>query len=104
MAKKILVTGAIGQIGSELVLALREKFGQQNVVASDLRAPANVEEFYPFEILDVLDKRGLENVVKKHNIGVIYHLAAILSAAGEKNPNLCWDVNMNFAQNNVWTH
>lgn len=93
--KKILVTGAIGQIGSELVLALREKFGSENVVASDLREPANVAEFLPFEILDVLDKRGLENVVKKHNIDVIYHLAAILSAAGEKNPHLCWDVNMN---------
>jgi nucleoside-diphosphate-sugar epimerase len=95
MTKKILVTGAIGQIGSELVLALREKFGKENVVASDLREPSNVNEFQPFEILDVLDKRGLENVVKKHNIDVIYHLAAILSAAGEKNPHLCWDVNMN---------
>ncbi len=95
MTKKILVTGAIGQIGSELVLALREKFGAENVIASDMRAPANVAEFQPFEILDVLDKRGLENVVKKHNIDVIYHLAAILSAAGEKNPHLCWDVNMN---------
>jgi nucleoside-diphosphate-sugar epimerase len=95
MTKKILVTGAIGQIGSELVLALREKFGVENVVASDLREPANVNDFQPFEILDVLDKRGLENVVKKHNIDVIYHLAAILSAAGEKNPHLCWDVNMN---------
>jgi threonine 3-dehydrogenase len=93
--KKILVTGAIGQIGSELVDALRAKFGAENVVASDLREPANIEVFKPFEILDVLDKRGLENVVKKHNINIIYHLAAILSAAGEKNPFLCWDVNMN---------
>lgn len=91
---KILVTGAIGQIGSELVLALRQKHGKENIIASDLRAPQN-QDFYPFETLDVLDKRGLENIVKKHNIEIIYHLAAILSAAGEKNPQLCWDVNMN---------
>lgn len=92
---KILVTGAIGQIGSELVMALREKFGAQNVVASDLREPSNLKEFQPFEILDVLNKKALEDLVKKHDISVIYHLAAILSAAGEKNPQLCWDVNMN---------
>lgn len=91
---KILVTGAIGQIGSELVAALRQKYGKENVIASDLRDPQNAE-FAPFEILDVLDKRGLENVVKKHKIEIVYHLAAILSAAGEKNPQLCWDVNMN---------
>jgi nucleoside-diphosphate-sugar epimerase len=91
---KILVTGAIGQIGTELVLALRQKYGQENVVASDLRNPQN-QDFNPFEVLDVLDKEGLKHVVKKHNIEVIYHLAAILSAAGEKNPQLCWDVNMN---------
>ena len=92
--KKILVTGAIGQIGSELVLALRQKYGANNVIASDLRN-SDDNNFEPFEILDVLDKRGLENIVKKHNINIIYHLAAILSAAGEKNPQLCWDVNMN---------
>ena len=92
--KKILVTGAIGQIGSELVLALKQKYGNENVIASDLRNP-NQGGFEPFEILDVLDKRGLENVVRKHNIDTIYHLAAILSAAGEKTPHLCWDVNMN---------
>jgi nucleoside-diphosphate-sugar epimerase len=92
--KKILVTGAIGQIGSELVLALKQKYGNANVVASDLKN-SNQDGFEPFEILDVLDKRGLENVVIKHDIDTIYHLAAILSAAGEKNPHLCWDVNMN---------
>lgn len=91
---KILVTGAIGQIGSELVTALRAKYGHDNVVASDMRKPAT-DEYNPFEILDVLDKTQIALVVKKHNIDVIYHLAAILSAAGEKNPNLCWDVNIN---------
>jgi nucleoside-diphosphate-sugar epimerase len=67
--KKILVTGAIGQIGSELVTALRAKFGENNVIASDLKKSA--EEFEPFEILDVLDKSAIENVVKKHNVGTI---------------------------------
>jgi nucleoside-diphosphate-sugar epimerase len=93
--KKILVTGALGQIGSELVVALRKKYGAENVVASDVRDNAQVApEFFPYEKLDVLDKSGLAQVVKKHGINVIHHLAAILSAAGEKNPQLCFDVNI----------
>jgi nucleoside-diphosphate-sugar epimerase len=92
--KKILVTGALGQIGSELVLELRKIYGADNVVASDIRANEN-PNFAPFEIIDVLDKNQTLEIVKKHNIDTIYHLAAILSANGEKNPNLCWDINMN---------
>jgi nucleoside-diphosphate-sugar epimerase len=92
--KKILVTGASGQIGSELVLELRKKFGKENVVASDVR-PCIDEEFQPFEVLDVLDKSAIARVVEKHKIDTIYHLAAILSANGEKNPHLCWNINMN---------
>ena len=92
--KKILVTGAIGQIGSELVVALRQKYGYNNVIASDVR-PAADEEFEPFEILDVLDKSAVARIVSKHKIDTIYHLAAILSANGERNPHLCWNINMN---------
>ena len=90
---KILVTGALGQIGSELTAALKKIYGEKNVVTSDVRDEKR-EEFLPYEKLDVLDKSRLAEIVKKHDIKIIYHLAAILSAAGEKNPNLCWDVNM----------
>ncbi|MBM3579838.1 MAG: NAD-dependent epimerase/dehydratase family protein [Alphaproteobacteria bacterium] len=87
---KLLVTGALGQIGSELTSALRKIYGETNVVTSDVRSC----EQQPHEILNVCDKTRLAEIVKKHEIKVIYHLAAILSAAGEKNPNLCFDVNM----------
>lgn len=89
---KILVTGAIGQIGSELVTALRTKYGTDNVIASDVREN---KEFAPFEVLDVLDKEEIKKIVTKYNIDTIYHLAALLSATGEKNPALCWDINVN---------
>ncbi len=91
---KILVTGALGQIGSELTAALKKKYGSENVVTSDVRTDKISEEFLPYETLNVLDKTRLAEIVTKHQITVIYHLAAILSAAGEKNPQLCWDVNM----------
>lgn len=91
---KILVTGALGQIGSELTFALKKIYGDKNVVTSDVRIDAIAAEFLPYETLNVLDKPRLAEIVKKHDIKIIYHLAAILSAAGEKNPNLCWDVNM----------
>ncbi|MBM5782139.1 MAG: NAD-dependent epimerase/dehydratase family protein, partial [Pelagibacterales bacterium] len=91
---KILVTGALGQIGSELTAALKKIYGDQNVVTSDVRTDNISEEFFPYESLNVLDKPRLAEIVKKHQITTIYHLAAILSAAGEKNPQLCWDVNM----------
>lgn len=92
--KKILVTGALGQIGSELVVELRKRYGANNVVASDVRVNENAE-FEPFEIIDVLDKHSIREIVLKHKIDTIYHLAAILSATGEKNPHLCWNINMN---------
>jgi nucleoside-diphosphate-sugar epimerase len=93
---KILVTGSLGQIGSELTLTLREIYGEENVIASDLRDEKDVDKQYlPYEKLDVLDKDGLDKVIKKHDITIIHHLAAILSAAGEKNPQLCYNVNVN---------
>jgi threonine 3-dehydrogenase len=92
---KILVTGALGQIGSELLAALRQIHGADNVIASDLRDLSQVApEFLPYEKLDVVDAKGLAAIIKKHKITVIHHLAAILSAAGEKNPQLCFNVNI----------
>jgi nucleoside-diphosphate-sugar epimerase len=91
---KILVTGALGQIGCELTAALKKKYGAKNVITSDLKINAASEEFLPYETLDVTNKLRLAAIIKKYDIKIIYHLAAILSAAGEKNPDLCWNVNM----------
>ena len=95
--KKILFTGCGGQIGSELTLAFRSIYGCENVIASDLsdKTSAELRESGPFIQLDVLDKTALSKVVDDNNIGAIVHLAAILSAVGEKNPQLAWNVNMN---------
>ncbi|RLF82211.1 NAD-dependent epimerase [Thermococci archaeon] len=91
---KILVTGATGQIGSELVPELRKKYGDENVIATGRNIKKLKEFSEPTEVLDVLNKKKLEQVVKEHNIDVIYHLAAILSAKGEQNPQLCFKVNV----------
>lgn len=94
--KKILVTGALGQIGSELTDSLREKYGKDNVVATDIQEPCEEnKKAGPCEKLDVLDKAALEGMVEKYSIDTIYHLGAILSAVGEKKPQLAYDVNMN---------
>jgi len=91
---KILVTGALGQIGSELSTSLKKIYGEKNVITSDLHSENIKDEFQPYETLNILDKQALATVIKKHEITVIYHLAAILSATGEKNPQLCFDVNI----------
>lgn len=95
MEGKILIIGAVGQVGTELTEELRKKYGHENVIASDIRIPENQEAFFqPFETIDVLDKERLLSIVKKHNIKVIYHLAALLSANAEKNPEFAWKLNI----------
>ena len=89
---RILVTGACGQLGSELVDKLREKYGAERVLATDIREPENSNG--PFLTLDVLDREAINQVIQEENIGQIYHLAAILSANAEKNPELAWEINM----------
>ena len=95
MSERILVTGSCGQLGTELVAELRSRFGSDAVLATDLAAPKNPEfPAGPFETLNVLDKSSLEACVQRFRPTQIYHLAAILSAAAEKNPTLAWDVNI----------
>lgn len=94
-AKRILVTGATGQIGSELTIALRDRYGRDNVVAAGhKRAPSEALKSGPYEIVDTSDKESLVKVVKKYGIDTIHHLASLLSAVGEQNPQLAWQVNM----------
>jgi len=96
-ANGILVTGATGQIGSELTLELRGKYGRDRVVAAGhKRAPSEaLLKSGPFEVIDTADKENLVRIVKRYDIDTIYHLASVLSAVGEQNPQLAWHVNMN---------
>ena len=91
--EKILVIGASGQLGSVLTGKLRDKWGRNNIVASDLYQQVNFEGV--FETLDATDFKALEAIVLKYGITQIYHLAAILSANGEKSPLDTWNINMN---------
>jgi nucleoside-diphosphate-sugar epimerase len=95
--RKILVTGATGQIGSELTIELRKRCDGDNVVAAGhSRKPSDkLSKSGPFEFVDVTNKEGIEEIVKKYGIDTIYHLAATLSAVGEQNPQLAWNLNMN---------
>ncbi len=98
--KKILVIGATGQIGSDLVPELRKKYGNENVVAVSRKTEPNEElKQGPCEFADAVDKSAIEGLVKKYEIDAIYHLASILSATGEKNPELAWKTNMESLKN-----
>lgn len=98
MSKKILVTGAFGQIGTELVPALQEKYGKRNVVAMGHKnIPSGFDGV--LEKLEIADLKGLERLIKKYDIGQIYHLVSILSSRGEQDPQLTWLVNMDGLKN-----
>ncbi len=90
----ILITGAAGQLGIELTAKLREEFGAENVIATDIRESEKIAESGPFEMLDVLDKNHLAEIIRKYKIDTIYHLAAILSAKGEANIKKTWQLNV----------
>ena len=99
--KKILVTGAFGQIGSELTFFLRKRYGKENVIATDIKQlpKETIIQFEPFEQIDCLDMQVIYTAVKKYQIDTIFHLAAILSANAESNPQLAWKININGLHN-----
>ncbi|PPA69724.1 L-threonine 3-dehydrogenase [Jeotgalibacillus proteolyticus] len=93
--KRILVTGALGQIGSELITKLRREYGADAVIASDIRSTDNeVVHGGPFELLDVTNAEQMYTVAKKHNVDTMMHMAALLSARAEQTPQLAWNLNM----------
>ena len=98
--KTILVTGSRGQIGSDLVAVLRKCYGATQVIESVREAAPRLEgNSLPYEVLDVTDKQRLQEIVEQYRIDTIYHLAGLLSATGEQNPELCWNANVNGLRN-----
>lgn len=95
--KRIMITGAAGQIGSELTYALRKKCGSENVLATDIKTQINpkLRDSGPYEYLDVLERAAIAKAIKEFRADTIYHMSAILSASGENKPQLAWDVNLN---------
>jgi nucleoside-diphosphate-sugar epimerase len=95
--KRILITGALGQIGSELASFLRQRYGNENIIVSDIKPllEGMIEQEGPFEHIDCLNTQEIFSAIKKYRIDTVFHLAAILSASGEKNPQLAWEVNIN---------
>jgi nucleoside-diphosphate-sugar epimerase len=95
MDSKILIIGSSGQIGTELVLSLRQIYGSENVIASDIRkGNYEVMESGPFEFLDVTNKSEIQKIIEKHQVKEVYLMVAILSVIAEQNPQMAWDLNM----------
>jgi nucleoside-diphosphate-sugar epimerase len=101
--KRILVVGAGGQIGSELIPHLRRIYGESNVVASDININIckNLSDSGPLEELDALDGNRFSEIVKKYKVDTIFNMVALLSATGEKNPQLAWKINMGALLNSL---
>ena len=98
--KRILVTGACGQIGSELVPELRRRYGRESVIAADIKRPqATLESSGPFVLADVTEREELAKLIGHYKIDSIYHLAALLSAKGERDPQRAWEVNIDGLRN-----
>jgi nucleoside-diphosphate-sugar epimerase len=95
--RKILVTGAVGQIGSELTMVLRQRYGNDNVLATGRKTKPSEDLLNsgPFEFIDITKRETVEKVVEEYDIDTIYNMAAILSAVGEERPKVCWNVNIN---------
>jgi len=95
--KRIMVTGAAGQIGSELTLALRKKFGNANVLATDIKAQIDpkLRDYGPYKHLDVLERAAITEAIVEFRADTVYHMSAILSVSGENKPQLAWNVNLN---------
>ncbi|MDP4171598.1 MAG: L-threonine 3-dehydrogenase [Bacillota bacterium] len=102
--KRIMITGALGQIGSELTLKLREIYGSDNVIATDIRKnESEAAQSGPFETVDVTDLNAMVETAKKHNVDTVMHLAALLSATAEAKPVFAWNLNMGGLMNSLET-
>jgi nucleoside-diphosphate-sugar epimerase len=99
--KRILIVGAGGQIGSELTTHLRKIYGPGNVVAADVRECRNLAEDGPFTVLNALDANSMAYTVNKFKIDTMFNLVALLSAVGEKDPQLAWNINMGALMNSL---
>ena len=99
--KRILIVGAGGQIGSELTTYLRKIYGDANVIATDVRECPALAEQGPFEVLDALDITAMASIVSRYRIDTIFNLVALLSAVGEKNPQLAWKINIGALTNSL---
>ncbi|KON88624.1 UDP-glucose 4-epimerase [Sporosarcina globispora] len=102
--KKIMITGALGQIGSELTLKLRDIYGTDNVIATDIRKnESEAAGSGPFEVVDVTDAKSMLDTAKKYNADTVIHMAALLSATAEANPVFAWNLNMGGLMNALET-